>query len=183
MTGLPPKVEVNQTAGFDPAKATSAAVVVVIGSNQGVGIYGVPTERGVLVRAVNDAVEAKLMAKGYTVPTGKSIPLVLAHKGDPSAMDAVAIAKQLGVDLAFIVAVHELRETEQVSGGERMYDQVFNVTAQGVGVASGRTGWTGSAQGTAHVDKGSLQRVVVEVATAIAERFPSKTGTAVSAEK
>ncbi len=174
MTGLPPDVSVNQVTGFDPAKARNLAVVVVIGNNQGTGIYGVPTERAVLVRAVNDAVEARLTAKGYTIPTGKAVALVLDDKGAPAALEAVAVAKQLGVDLAFVVAVHELRETETTDAGGRDYSQVYNLTAQGVGVASGRTGWTGEARGEAHLDRGSLQRVVVEVATTIADRFPAK---------
>ena len=171
-TGLPPDVEVNQVQGFDPSKARSLAVVVVVGASNASSFS---VDRPALVRAINDAVEARLMAKGYVVPTGKSVPLVLSYQGDPAGLDAVSIAKLLQVDLAFVVAVHELRETEQFgSGGSNSYSQVFNVTAQGVSVASGRTGWTGAAHGEAHLDRGTLQRVAVEVSTAIADRFPTK---------
>ena len=174
-TGLPPDVEVSQTAGFDPTKAKSAAVVVVVSANQNVGNYGTSTDRGTLVRAINDAVEARLMAKGYVVPTGKSVPLVLSYQGDPAGLDAVSIAKLLQVDLAFVVAVHELREAEALgSDGSNSHSQAFNVTAQGVSVASGRTGWTGTAHGEARLDRGTLQRVAVEVSTTIADRFPAK---------
>jgi hypothetical protein len=48
------------------------------------------------------------------------------------------------------------------------------ITIQGVGVASGRAGWTGTAHGQAHLDKGSMQRAGVEVASTIAERFQGK---------
>ena len=171
-TGLPPDVEVNQVQGFDPSKARSLAVVVVVGASNASSFS---VDRPALVRAINDAVEARLMAKGYVVPTGKSVPLVLSYQGDPAALDAVSIAKLLQVDLAFVVAVHELREAEALgSDGSNSHSQAFNVTAQGVSVASGRTGWTGTAHGEARLDRGTLQRVAVEVSTTIADRFPAK---------
>ena len=178
-TGLPPRVDTHQVPGFDPSRATSVAVVVLVGASQGLGPYAVPTDRGVLVRALTDVVEARLTAAGYPVAAGRTIPQVIDAR-DPSALDAVAVAREVGADLVVVLTVNELRETVTpgTTAGAPSYEQHFDLSAKALGVASGRAGWTAEARGTAHLDGGSCQRVATEVAAAIAERFPARGGSA-----
>jgi hypothetical protein len=174
-TGLPPWVDVHQLTNFDPGKARCAAVVVIIADERGGGHHTTPTERGDLVRAITSSVEQRLMASGYSLASGRSIPLVLSHAGSALALDAVDVARQVGADLAFVVTVGEIYENASPHPSDPAQStQYYGINAMGIGVASRMIGWTGAAHGQTHLGLESMQQAAVEVASTIADRFPAK---------